>query len=72
MNFGAGMTGGLAFVWDPTGSFVKEKRYHPEFVGVEVLGACEERDQELVRSLLQHTPPKPAAKSPTACITAGP
>ena len=51
-NFGAGMTGGLAFVWDPTGSFVKEKRFHPEFVGVEVLGACEQRDQELVRALL--------------------
>jgi len=51
-NFGAGMTGGLAFVWDPRGSFVKEKRYHPEFVNVEVLGACEDCDQELVRSLL--------------------
>src|SRR5271166_3064051 len=51
-NFGAGMTGGLAFVWDPSGSFVKEKKFHPEFVGVEILGACEERDQELVRSLL--------------------
>ena len=51
-NFGAGMTGGLAFVWDPTGSFVKQRRFHPEFVGVEILGACEERDQELVRSLL--------------------
>jgi glutamate synthase (NADPH/NADH) large chain len=51
-NFGAGMTGGLAFVWDPTGRFVKEKRFHPEFVGVEVLGACEQRDQELVSALL--------------------
>jgi len=54
-NFGAGMTGGLAFVWDPSGSFVKEKKFHLEFVGVEILGACEERDQNLVRSLLdQH------------------
>jgi glutamate synthase (NADPH/NADH) large chain len=51
-NFGAGMTGGMAFVWDPTDSFVKEKRFHPDFVGVEVLGACEQRDQELVRALL--------------------
>ena len=51
-NFGAGMTGGMAFVWDPSGKFVKEKKFHPEFVAVEVLGACEERDQELVRSLL--------------------
>ena len=52
-NFGAGMTGGLAFVWDPTGKFVKEKKFHPEFVNVEILGACEERDQELVRKLLE-------------------
>jgi len=61
-NFGAGMTGGMAFVWDPTGSFVKEKRYHPDFVGVEVLGACEERDQELVRSLLAQHAAKTGSK----------
>jgi glutamate synthase (NADPH/NADH) large chain len=52
-NFGAGMTGGLAFVWDPTGKFVKDKKFHPEFVNVEILSACEERDQELVRKLLE-------------------
>ena len=52
-NFGAGMTGGLAFVWDPTGKFVKEKKFHSDFVNVEILGACEERDQELVRKLLE-------------------
>jgi len=46
------MTGGMAFVWDPTGKLVKEKKFHSEFVAVEALGACEERDQELVRSLL--------------------
>ena len=61
-NFGAGMTGGLAFVWDPTNKFVKEKRYHPDFVGVEVLGACEERDQELVRSLLSQHAAKTGSK----------
>jgi len=61
-NFGAGMTGGLAFVWDPTNKFVKEKRYHPDFVGVEVLGACEDRDQELVRSLLSQHAAKTGSK----------
>ena len=61
-NFGAGMTGGLAFVWDPTNKFVKEKRFHPEFVSVEVLGACEERDQELVRSLLSQHAAKTGSK----------
>jgi len=39
-----------------------EKRYHPEFVGVEVLGACEERDQELVRSLLSQHAAKTGSK----------
>jgi glutamate synthase (NADPH/NADH) large chain len=61
-NFGAGMTGGLAFVWDPSGSFVREQKFHPEFVGVEVLGACEERDQELVRSLLAQQSAKTGSK----------
>jgi glutamate synthase (ferredoxin) len=61
-NFGAGMTGGLAFVWDPAGRFVREKRYHPDFVGVEVLGACEERDRELVRSLLSQHAAKTGSK----------
>ena len=31
-NFGAGMTGGLAWVHDADGSFVRGVRYHPEFV----------------------------------------
>jgi glutamate synthase (ferredoxin) len=61
-NFGAGMTGGLAFVWDPTGTFVKEKKFHPEFVSVEVLGACEDRDQELLRSLLSQHAAKTGSK----------
>jgi glutamate synthase (NADPH/NADH) large chain len=61
-NFGAGMTGGLAFVWDPSGRFVKEKKFHPEFVSVEVLGACEERDQNLVRSLLEEHAIKTGSK----------
>jgi glutamate synthase (NADPH/NADH) large chain len=61
-NFGAGMTGGLAFVWDPTGKFVKDKKFHPEFVSVEILGACEERDQELVRKLLEQHAIKTGSK----------
>jgi glutamate synthase domain-containing protein 3 len=56
------MTGGLAFVWDPSGRFVKEKKFHPEFVSVEILGACEERDQNLVRSLLEEHAIKTGSK----------
>jgi glutamate synthase (ferredoxin) len=29
INFGAGMTGGLAWVYDADGSFVSDQRYHP-------------------------------------------
>ena len=61
-NFGAGMTGGVAFVWDPTGSFVKNQKFHPEFVAVEILGSCEERDQALVRSLLEEHSIKTGSK----------
>ena len=35
MNFGAGMTGGLAWVYDADGSFIKSLRYHPEFLEAE-------------------------------------
>ena len=61
-NFGAGMTGGVAFVWDPSGSFVNQQKFHPEFVAVEILGACEPGDQELVRSLLEEHSIKTGSK----------
>ena len=32
INFAAGMTGGVAWVYDEDGTFVSEPRYHPEFV----------------------------------------
>jgi glutamate synthase (ferredoxin) len=31
-NFGAGMTGGIAWVVDEDGSFIGEQRYHPDFL----------------------------------------
>jgi glutamate synthase (NADPH/NADH) large chain len=36
INFAAGMTGGLAWVYDADGSFVREMRYHPDFVDPEL------------------------------------
>jgi glutamate synthase domain-containing protein 2/glutamate synthase domain-containing protein 3 len=47
-NFGAGMSGGLAFVLDEGGDF--DRRYNPEMVGVEPL--TDAFDQDLVRSLI--------------------
>jgi glutamate synthase (ferredoxin) len=48
-NFGAGMSGGVAYVWDPAGDFAA--RCNPEMVGLEALE--EEEDTQLVHGLLQ-------------------
>ena len=54
-NFGAGMTGGVAYVWDPKRSFQSGSKVHAEFVEVEALQRCPSSEQELVRDLLvQH------------------
>lgn len=47
-NFGAGMSGGLAFVYDPTGAF--EKKINPAMIGLERVTAGAESDS--LRSLL--------------------
>src|SRR5271166_1261885 len=52
-NFGAGMTGGVAYVWDPDGGFQTEQKFHPEFVETEVLNDCDYKEQANVRELLQ-------------------
>ena len=48
-NFGAGMSGGIAFVYDEDGDF--ESRCNPQMVGLERLEETE--DLELVRGLLE-------------------
>ncbi len=51
-NFGAGMTGGAAYVWDPENSFESAQKFHPEFVETELLDDCECNEQALVHDLL--------------------
>ena len=59
MNFGAGMTGGVAWVFDEDGSFVREGRYHADFMEPVGFGECEgEAQDELHGALTTH-----AAKS---------
>jgi len=53
MNFGAGMTGGLAWVYDADGSFIKSKRYHPEFLEVELFSLVDAAAQESLKNLLE-------------------
>ncbi len=52
MNFGAGMTGGLAWVYDADGSFVRDGRYHPDFVTVASFAEAGGESQEILRVLL--------------------
>jgi len=61
-NFGAGMTGGVAYVWDPNSIFLDERKYHPDFVEPELLDDCDHKDQTLVRSLLEQHIAKTASK----------
>ncbi|HEY6376970.1 MAG TPA: glutamate synthase-related protein, partial [Edaphobacter sp.] len=53
MNFGAGMTGGLAWVYDVDGTFVSGKRYHPDFVDSEGFDAVNAESQESLRALIE-------------------
>jgi glutamate synthase (ferredoxin) len=53
MNFGAGMTGGLAWVYDADGSFVREGRFHPEFLSAETFGGVDTESQESLRGLIE-------------------
>ena len=51
-NFGAGMTGGQAWVFDRDGSFVESPRYHPEFLFAERFCDLEEAVQSELRELI--------------------
>ena len=51
-NFGAGMTGGTAYVWDPDGSFRAEQKFHPEFVETKLLDECACKEQASLCELL--------------------
>jgi len=53
MNFGAGMTGGLAWVYDDDGSFISGMRYHPDFLTAEGFDSVEQESQESLKELIQ-------------------
>jgi glutamate synthase domain-containing protein 2/glutamate synthase domain-containing protein 1/glutamate synthase domain-containing protein 3 len=52
-NFGAGMTGGLAWVFDEDGSFVSQTRYHSTFLAPEPLSTLDDAAGEELRQLIQ-------------------
>ena len=52
INFAAGMTGGLAWVYDADGSFVSEPRFHPDFVTPEVFADVDEAGRDGLYALI--------------------
>jgi len=52
INFAAGMTGGLAWVYDADGTFVRNMRYHPDFVEPEAFETVDETSQESLLGLI--------------------
>jgi glutamate synthase (ferredoxin) len=53
INFGAGMTGGLAWVLDGDGEIVAKTRYHDEFLEAVAFDACTAEEQASLRVLLE-------------------
>jgi glutamate synthase domain-containing protein 2/glutamate synthase domain-containing protein 1/glutamate synthase domain-containing protein 3 len=52
-NFGAGMTGGLAWVFDEDGSFLDGHLYHPEFLSAEPFAALDAEARKAILGLVQ-------------------
>lgn len=53
MNFGAGMTGGLAWVLDEDGSFMSEAKYHPEFIEPQGFDAVDDESRATLKQLIE-------------------
>jgi glutamate synthase (ferredoxin) len=52
INFAAGMTGGVAWMYDADGSFVAEPRFHPDFVTPEAFAEVDEVGREALHELI--------------------
>ena len=53
INFGAGMTGGTAWVFDEDGDVLGRERYHAEFLQATPFTACSAEQQSALRQLLE-------------------
>ncbi len=52
-NFGAGMTGGLAWVYDADESFLRDGRFHPDFIMPEAFAAVDAASQGKLKALIE-------------------
>jgi len=53
VNFGAGMTGGLAWVWDEDGDFLVKGRYHTGFLAAESWHELDGASRQAIRELVE-------------------
>jgi glutamate synthase (NADPH/NADH) large chain len=53
MNFGAGMTGGLAWIYDAAGDFIRGERFHPEFIEPQQFESVDSESQEFLKHLIE-------------------
>ena len=65
INFGAGMTGGLAWIYDETGSFLAKGRYHQGFLQPETWDELDHIAQQSIRELVELHATKTASKRAT-------
>jgi glutamate synthase (NADPH/NADH) large chain len=52
INFGAGMTGGLAWVYDAQQTMISAVRYHPEFLDAQTFAETTSEQQTTLRALI--------------------
>ncbi len=52
INFGAGMTGGLAWVYDEGGDFLAKARYHTEFLQPDSWDQLNDESRSAIRDLV--------------------
>ncbi|HEY1983900.1 MAG TPA: glutamate synthase large subunit [Terracidiphilus sp.] len=53
INFGAGMTGGLAWIYDETGAFLAKGRYHHSFLQPETWDELDHTSRQSIRELVE-------------------
>jgi glutamate synthase (NADPH/NADH) large chain len=53
INFGAGMTGGVGWVYDKDGSFASKGKFHPDFIELQPFDTLDSEMKESLRSLIE-------------------
>ena len=69
INFGAGMTGGLAWVYDGDGAFLREGRYHADFLDPTPFQQVDEAGQNALHALLTRHAQEAASGLARAMLT---